>query len=299
MIRAIPPERLPLRDEPTRFGHYREKYVTAGDKTELFVRHYEVGGASRTLLIVHGMSEHGERYEHVAERAVSRGWNVVVSDLRGHGRSGGIVTHVDSFGQYVEDLQAVRAHFECRPQATAVLAHSMGGLVTARLLQEDPDCVAAAVLTSPLLGIKVEISPFTIAIGKAMSLVYPQTRFRSRVEHGFTTRNAEVLEQRAKDPYNNRSVTAGWYFAMQSALKSVWADATRIRCPMFVLQAGQDRIVDPEMASPWLEQVASAVKSFRLFPEHYHELLNEPDWPETITAILDWLDPQVNPLSPA
>ena len=295
MIRAIEPGQLPLRDEPTGFGRYRETFVVPPDGVPLFVRHYraDVPEPGRTLLIVHGMSEHGERYDHIARQAVARGWNVVVSDLRGHGRSGGIPTHVDDFRRYVDDLRAVHAHFDLRPETTAMLGHSMGGLLTARLLQRDPDCVSAAVLTSPLLAVKVEISPFTIALGKAVSLVYPQTRFRSRVDQAFTTRNIEVLERRANDPYIHRSVTAGWYFAMEAALKAVWAEVSQIRCPLLVLQAGQDRIVDAAVAEPWLESVGSAVKAFQMYPEHYHELLNEPDWPEIAAGLFDWLDARV------
>jgi lysophospholipase len=298
MIRAIEPDRLPLRDEPAGFGRYREAMVTALDGITIFARHYlaNFADSARTLFIVHGMSEHGQRYDHIAQLAVTRGWNVVISDLRGHGRSGGAPTHVEDFRQYIDDLRAVHVHFGLRPESTAILAHSMGGLVTARMLQQEPNCASAVVLTSPLLGVKVEISPFTIALGKAMSLVYPQTRFRSRVDQCFTTRNVEVLERRANDPYIHRSVTAGWYFAMESALKAVWADVSRFSCPIFLLQAGQDRIVDPAMADPWLGKVSSVDKTFRLFPEHYHELLNEPDWPEIAAEVFNWLDGRVKAL---
>lgn len=297
MIRALEPDKLPTTPELSAPFVCSESVVPGHDATDLFVRHYRTHSEAdpRTLFIVHGMSEHGERYDHVAQVAAARGWNVLISDLRGHGRSGGVPTHVSSFGQYVDDLSAVSRHFGLKPQSTAILGHSMGGLVTARWLQRDSEVAAAAVLTSPLLGISVPISPFTIALGKAASLVYPQARFKSRVDQSFTTRNEEVLQRRAVDPYNRRSVTAGWYFAMESAMKSVWSEATRILCPLLLMQAGDDHIVDPKASRPWFDTIASIDKSFHLFPEHYHELLNEPDWQQTAGSMMDWLDLRVGP----
>jgi len=300
VIRAIHHDRASLVPAPPDGAPYTEMQLRAADETPLFVRHYraEHAPADRTLFIVHGMSEHGERYNHVSQVAAARGWNVVVSDLRGHGRSGGVPTHVDDFDRYLDDLEAVRTHFGLAPERTAILGHSMGGLLTALLLQRNSGFFSAGVLTSPLLAVKVQISRFTIALGKAAALVYPQTRFRSRVDQDHTTRNADVLAKRAVDPYIHRSVTAGWYFAMEAALKRAWAQTASIRCPLLLLQAGEDRIVDPDVPRPWLDQVASSDKTFRLYPEHYHELLNEPDWPETIDLILNWLEERVAAVAP-
>lgn len=299
MIRAIEPDRLPSLPELSGSISCTETVVPGHDAINLFVRHYRVSETpgARTLFVVHGMSEHGARYEHVARTAAARGWNVLIADLRGHGRSGGIPTHVDDFAQYVQDLDIVRERFGLVPHSTAVLGHSMGGLITARMLQQNPSAFSAAVLTSPLLAVKVPISPFTIALGRAASLVYPQARFRSRVDVQFTTRNREVLERRAADPYNNRSVTAAWFFAMEAALKSVWEQAARIACPLLLMQAGADQIVDPDAARGWFDTLASSDKTFRLFPEHYHELVNEPDWHDTVAAILDWIDARVLPVA--
>lgn len=269
--------------------------VRANDGTPLFVRRHVPPGrpVDRTLLIVHGACEHGGRYEHVIREAVSRGWQVVLGDLRGHGRSGGPRTHVRSFHQYIDDLETVRAHFALDPCRTALLGHSMGGLIACRYLQTFPERVSAAVLSSPLFGINVPVPRATVALGRVLVPVVPRCRFRSRVDPADTTRNEAVVEQRLGDPFIQRSVTAGWYFAMQDALARGHAEASRIRLPVLLLQAGRDRVVDPQAAEAWLNAVASADRTFRMFPEHFHELLNEPDWQQTMGEMLDWLEPRV------
>jgi alpha-beta hydrolase superfamily lysophospholipase len=119
----------------------RETEVLTPDGERLFVRHYQsqTHPADRTLLISHGASEHGERYRHIAEFFAGQGWNVVVGDHRGHGRSTGVPTHVRSFGHYARGpgIDSL-ATLVLNPRSTAVLGHSMGGLVAVRHAQMFP-----------------------------------------------------------------------------------------------------------------------------------------------------------------
>lgn len=278
---------------------FSESTIQAPDSTDLYVRHYQIANGavpvepSRTVIIVHGTSEHGARYDHVARRFVSAGWNVVVADLRGHGRSGGIPTHVNAFDEYLNDLDLLWRHFQLQPERTALLGHSFGGLVSSRYAQTRPDQMRVAVLMSPLMALKVEVNPVIYALGLFASLVAPKTRFQSRIDPADTTRNHAMLQLREHDPLMHRSITAGWFFEMKRALKAVWRDRNRIQAAILVMQAALDRIVDPTVVEPWLQDVASQDKTFESFAEHYHELLNEPDWQETASRILKWMDERI------
>jgi alpha-beta hydrolase superfamily lysophospholipase len=120
--------------------------------------------------------------------------------------------------------------------------------------------------------------------------VRPRSRFRKRTKREDATRNHEALTRGGADPLIRESVTAAWYFAMQHALRTVWELAEQVSCPTLVLQAGSDLIVDPTAPHGWLQRVGSADKAIRVFPDHYHELLNEIDWSNTLADLLDWLE---------
>ena len=49
----------------------------------------EVNNPARTLIIIHGLGEHQDRYKHVAEHFAEDGFQVYSYDQRGHGKSGG------------------------------------------------------------------------------------------------------------------------------------------------------------------------------------------------------------------
>lgn len=51
--------------------------------------------------------------------------------------------------------------------------------------------------------------------------------------------------------------------------------------------------IDPHVAEPWLEKIPSTDKELKWFPEHYHELHNEPDWLDVMNSVADWLEERV------
>ena len=272
-----------------------EAFLQADDGVELFVRRFEplARNAERSLLLVHGMSEHGQCYDHVVPAAVARGWNVIIPDLRGHGRSGGEHIHVNDFGEYVADLGRVYEWAGLAGETTVLVGHSMGGLISARFVQQNADRACALALMSPLLGIRLRISRLTIALARVLAVVRPLSRFQKKIDPAYSSRNPDALSRGAQDPLIRQSLTAAWYFAMRSALRAAWASAEQIACPLLVLQGGSDLIVDPDAPRAWIERVASSDKTLRIFPDHFHELLNEVDWPNTLADLLDWCELRV------
>ncbi|MFG0333414.1 MAG: alpha/beta hydrolase [Maioricimonas sp. JB049] len=274
--------------------------VTDADgTTDIFVRIY---GAQkrlqRTLVIIHGAGEHSGRYQHFAERVVAAGWRVLALDLRGHGQSGGVPTHIEQFEHYLRDLDAIWSHFNLVPDSTAVFGHSMGGLVSVRYAETRPHNVSALVLSAPLLGLAVKVPRLKETLGRLCALVAPRTRFATDIQPDQLTRNPEALQRRDEDPFSIRTVTAAWYFQIVDAMYEAWNEADQIRRPLLLLQGQADEIVDPDAAIAWWLRLASPDRTLRLFPEHLHELINELDWEQTTVRILEWLEARM-PVRPA
>ena len=270
-----------------------EHVVTAHDGIELISRRYsplDPASDHRSLVIVHGASEHGRRYDHVARLFSDRGWTVIVGDNRGHGRSGGNPMHVRKFSDYLRDLDAIWEYHSLNPAHTVLLGHSFGSLISARFAETRPEKLAALVLMAPLLRLKVKVNPLVVAWGKLVSFLMPQVRFESRIDPKDTTRDEVALAARDADPLIHRSVTCGWFFQMKAALKAVWDEVGSLHMPVLIAQGGADRIVDPDVARPFLDLVPSSVKELMWVPDHYHELHNEPNWLDTMMAVAEWIE---------
>ncbi len=270
---------------------FAETVIDARDGTNLFVRSYSPDeSCDRWMVILHGTSEYGGRYDHVARVAVEQGWNVIAPDLRGHGHSGGAPVHTDRFERYLTDLDAIWTHFKLNPDRTVLVGHSFGGLVSIRFAQTRPTRLQALVLSSPLLGLLVKIGSLKLALGRLASILRPETRFRSTVPPEHTCHDPEVLSRRMADPLMHRSITAAWFFQMKRALHDAWKDAARLEIPILALQAGDDLIVDPAAVEPWIQTTATRDPVFRMITGAYHEVFNEPDWRDTLDETLTWLD---------
>jgi len=270
--------------------------LIAPDGTGLFVRHWRrpLQRTDRTLVIVHGAGEHGGRYDHFAARIVQSGWNVIAADARGHGRSEGVPTHIADFEHYLDDLSEILRRASPNAERTALFAHSLGGLITARLLQTvTRPIAAAAVLSSPLLALQVRVPAVKRAIGRVCSWFAPETRFRTEVRSDQLTRSEWARKRREEDPHSRRSVTAGWYFVVLDAAFEAWTRADRLTTPLLVQQGDADEVVNPQAVLEWWSAAGSTDKLFRLLPGHLHELASEPSWEETTDFVLEWLEARI------
>lgn len=267
--------------------------VTARDGVELFVRRYlpDQLDPRRVLYWVHGLGEHGGRHEHVARVLVDQGWSMIIGDLRGHGRSSGTATHVMSFNQYLDDLERIWNDLGLNASPPVLLGHSMGGLIAVRAVQSGRVVSSSLVLSSPLLGLKLRVNPVTKLVGRALVRLFPTMRFSNGIDPRNMTSDSEFAAARRGDPLINKTVTAGWFFAMQDAMAAARRDAPKVSLPVLALQGANDQTTDPDSLVDWWERIESNKKLLLLLQDHVHELFFEPDWLQTTRQMLDWLNP--------
>jgi alpha-beta hydrolase superfamily lysophospholipase len=271
----------------------------ASDGVELFVRSYspEQIDCSRVVYWVHGLGEHGGRQEHIAELLVRHGWQMIIADLRGHGRSGGVRTYVKSFENYIDDIETIWQHLELNSIPPTLLGHSMGGLVAVRAVQTGRIRPSALVLSSPLLGLKLRVNPITKGLAHLLGRIVPTVRFSNGIDPANMTRDSEFAAVRRGDPLINKTVTAGWFLAMQAALAAAQRDAAKVELPVLAVQGDCDRTTDPAALADWWDRIRSTDKKLIVLKDHIHELFFEADWSQTMSLVLDWLEERIKSFS--
>jgi len=110
------------------------------DGYNLDVHCFETKNAKAVVQIIHGMEEHQERYEHLVKFLVDNGYNVVSSNMRGHGENAPLLGHFKDKNGYAELIsdQVIITNWIKKKYNNLdvyIFAHSMGTIITRVLLQ--------------------------------------------------------------------------------------------------------------------------------------------------------------------
>ncbi len=288
----------------------------AGDRP-IFASRFDAENPVGTVMIVHGFTENGEKFDELTHSLLSRGASVVAFDQRGHGRSwraegldGPSLTHVDRFGEYVADMKAVVDQVLAgMPRPWSVFAHSMGGAVTALFLETYPEVFdGAAVLCAPMIapnlrGIPAPIGRVICGVPKLLGrgrkrmfisrpYVYPDD-FATSCAAGRERFDWYETLRRDRPEFSNNGPTYSWTLEAIGVTGKILAPgaAERIAIPVKIYAAESD---DQVMSGPQ-KQLAARLRrgaGVTLVPGSKHEIYRSADevlfpwWHEALAFLI-------------
>jgi alpha-beta hydrolase superfamily lysophospholipase len=249
------------------------------------------GEARGSVVIAHGINEHGGRYAHVAERLVRDGWLVAVIDHRGHGLSGGRRAAIERFDDWVADLDTyARRVLVGAPKPVFMLGHSLGGLIALVYALHHQDSLTGLVLSSPSVIPPKGVSPAALRTGRMLSRVaanLPVVALRLDA----VSRDPAVVTAYRDDPLVHLGrVRARTGAEILDAIAEVQRDIGRLTLPLLCVQGTVDRLVDPGSARWVDEHAGSADHTLRIYEGLYHEVFNEPERDTVLDDVAGWLD---------
>jgi acylglycerol lipase len=261
--------------------------------------HYQAclpeGNAKAVLFIVHGLGEHCGRYGNVVDRFVPLGYAAYALDHIGHGRSGGAREYVERFEDYTGMLTLFYGMVKnWQPgKPVVLLGHSMGGLIAVHYLLDHQDEFRGAVLSAPAVKVVDGISPLAIAVGSVIANIFPRAGLLAVDPHGIS-RDPEVVNAYINDPLVFHGKTSARLAAeLLKAILRVTAETEKITLPFITLQGSEDRIVHPGGAQMLYDRAASKDKTIKIYKGLYHEVFNEPEHPQVLKDVENWLEARV------
>lgn len=262
------------------------------DATPLFYRVVRSEGKPKgRVIIVHGIGEHGGRYLEVAEHLALKGFESVIPDLRGFGKSGGARAYAHRFSDFHSDLETLLSFIQrSREQAPMFyLGHSFGGLLVSSYITMKRLKPKGLILSSPSFGLVARVPSWRRALGIAAARIAPYYSQPTGVRAEVLSHDPDVVSGYNRDPLIYQRISARLYREFLRLMALAPTIAQSLECPTMVLQAGEDHIVDKEKTFIFYKALACTDKVLHVYPGLYHEILNEGGRQAIFLTISEWL----------
>lgn len=269
--------------------------LTGVGELTLYRQAWVPDGETRAVVaLVHGLSEHSGRYQHVAGRLVAEGYAVHALDHRGHGRSAGPRSLVDRFANLVTDLDAlVEAASLARPDVPLLLVgHSMGGLVATHYAVAHGERLSGLALSGALAAVEAA-SPVTRVAARVLSALTPRLGV-IEIDSNLISRDREVVSAYRSDPlvFNGR-LPARTVSELELAVRSLPDRVGEIALPTLIMYGTADGICPPAGSIMLNERIGARDKTLDVYDGLYHEIFNEPERERVLADLCAWLKTHV------
>ncbi|WP_082233542.1 alpha/beta hydrolase [Halobacillus massiliensis] len=247
-----------------------------------------------TVVIVHGAFEHSKRYTHIINKLNEDGYSVITGDLPGQGESDGKKGHIISFDEYLHKvMEWINKANEERP--VFLLGHSMGGLISIRLMQKLYPHIDGLILSSPALGLGQRASKPMELASLVLNKLWPNLLVSSPVDAEMVTGNPEIIESYKNDQLILKKVSIRWYREFQKAIQQAFKHVKYFPdLPVLIMQSGRDVLVDPKKTYEWFHLINTEEKTYKEWPDFYHELFNEQEWEQAYMYMLNFMEQQLS-----
>lgn len=265
-------------------------------RLRLRYRTWEVANPRAAVLVVHGLAEHGGRYDRFAHTLGGFGFSTFALDLRGHGLSDGRRGHAASFDCFLQDLDRFRREVEGvldRRTPLFLLGMSMGGLIALRYLEEYDTPLRGGIVVSPWLATALPVPRWKVMLGNVVGRVLPAAPFRARIDATLLSRDPDAVAAYREDPLVHDTITPRLFSEIAAAMGLVTQRSDRLAVPTLFLLAGSDRLVDTERTIAFARYLPPSIVTVKVYPGHYHELLNEPDRIAIIRDARSWIEERI------
>ena len=247
------------------------------------------------IIAFHGWGTHSDRLKLPAEYLTEKGYAVYAYDFRGHYRNTGeIPGHIDSMDHIQKDIvlfmDTVRE--VAKDKKIFLMGHSFGGLISLIFAINHP-ALPGVLISSPLLGMfmKLSIGKKVIkSISNTISKLSPNKILNNEIDQNQLTSDLKILRSHIADKHKIDVISAKSASEIDKYTKWAMENASNLICPVLIMQAGNDKIVDTKKAEEFFNKVRSKDKRFKVYDGFLHELWNEKGRAQVYQDMYVWLE---------
>ena len=298
-------------------------FSSATQTGDIFVRSWSPGNGEIKVVfqLTHGMAEHGERYEEMAEYLCKAGYAFIINDHAGHGKS---VKSKDELGffngdknkagiGFVEDVHKVTLLAkEEFGKPVILMGHSMGSFVARHYVTKYSDDIIAAIFCgtcgpNPAAGAGIVVAnliekfkgaKFKSEFINGMAFGAYNKRFEGRTAFDWLSVNKDNIDKYIEDDYCGFIFTVSGYKnlfeLLQFVSKPEWFGAVPKNFPMYLIAGTEDPVGSygkgVKTVYSKLKETGHSDLKIKLYDGLRHEIHNEDERFTIYADIIKWCD---------
>ena len=195
--------------------------------TQLYVKCWLVPESAKPpIVIVHDVGDSLGSYRELTKGLVDRGFSTIVFDLRGHGRSGRVLGHIENFQDLCSDLLQVVAwvKFKCDRKVPIIFSHGISAGIVLSFMKRNPRFCRGAILVEPNLS--PGVGKWKRVLVRVLSEIAPRFKIPKSLALGMTDSNERSLSD----------VSSKFADEVLTSLQSLDFRSDEILCPCFLVR---------------------------------------------------------------
>ncbi len=276
---------------------HTEFSATTKDGLRLFGQSWMPSRPRGIILLVHGLAEHSGRYDGFAKSANAAGLGVFAIDLRGHGRSPGVALWINSFDDYLLDVDTL---VETVKQSSVscplfLMGHSLGGAIAVRWVSQraaKTTSLHGLVLSSAALKIGPGTPAILVKLAPLISRWLPRLRTQPLDANLISSIPSEVARYRDDPLVCLRAPPARTGAQVLAVMPANLAAASKLTLPLYIFHGTADTLTSPEGSQAFHAAWGGSDRALRLWTGSMHETLNDIDREAVMNELFAWLLPR-------
>src|SRR5512142_718835 len=247
---------------------HEEGFLNSADHLRLYWQRYTPSSPRASVAVLHGGGDHSGRYPGITAALVEAGYQVALVDFRGHGQSDGRRWYIDSFADYLSDLDAFVAKLSQDGVANDqlfIVGHSQGGLIAALWGLSRGRHVSGFVMTSPYFRLAKKAPALKVLGAKIVGSVVPWLPVATGLRSDDLTSDPDFMRWTDRDPLYGRKTTPRWFDESTRVQQEVMRRAAEWDHPVLVLAGGSDPIADTSAMRAFVEAARAQDKQFKVY----------------------------------
>jgi alpha-beta hydrolase superfamily lysophospholipase len=298
-----------------------ESFIDGADSHKIQTLCWPIEAPKAWIHINHGMSEHAQRYEQLAQVLNNAGYSVVAHNHRGHGTSPttelGHYADQDGWNKLLGDISAVRNKV-CEPDLPYYLmGHSMGSFIVQSYLA-NPAAGQKPIDALILSGSNFQ-APFIAKAGRAIAKLerwrlgakspskllqflsfgsFNQSFKPNRTDFDWLSKEHSQVDKYINDPLCGFDCSTQLWVDFLGGLGKLFTltsfNGIQKQLPIYIFGGDLDPVGEkgkglPKLAKAYKDAGQGDV-TLKLYENNRHETLNETNQAEVMSDVANWLD---------